>query len=122
MTVANRLRGAFGLYIALLAGLLVYQVRTIQHTVASEHELAAISFRLGVTSTEQMARITQMGNHAEKYFITRDTGYLERLLETAHAYEAQLDSLRKLSLSAEERRWILPLDSNWKKIVLEAQL
>jgi len=121
MTVANRLRGAFGLYIALLAGLLVYQVRTIQHTVDSEHELAAISFRLGVTSTEQMARITQMGNHAEKYFVTRDTGYLERLLETAHAYEAQLDSLRKTSLSAEERRWLLPLDSNWQKIVVEAQ-
>ena len=49
MTVANRLRGAFGFYIALLAVLLVYQVRTIQHTADSEHELAAISFRLGVT-------------------------------------------------------------------------
>ena len=74
MKVANRLRGAFGFYIALLAVLLLYQVRTIQHTVDSEHELAAISFRLGVTSTEQLARITQMGNYAEKYFVTARHG------------------------------------------------
>ena len=86
MTVANRLRGAFALYIALLAVLLVYHVRTIQRAVGSGHELAAISSRLGVTSTEQLARIAQMSNDAEKYLVTRDTGYLDKFLETAHAY------------------------------------
>ena len=121
MTVANRLRGAFGFYIVLLAVLLLYQVRTIQHTADSEHELAAISFRLGVTSTEQLARITQMGTYAEKYFVTADTGYLDKFLETARAYGSQLDSLRKLSLSVAERRWIAPLDSNWQKIAGEAK-
>ena len=99
----------------------LYQVRTIQHTVASEHELAAISFRLGVTSTEQLARITQMGNYAEKYLVTSDTGYLDKFLETAHAYGFELDRLRRLPLSVAERRWIAPLDSNWQKIAVEAQ-
>ena len=53
-----------------------------------------------MTSTEQLARITQMGNYAEKYFVTSDTGYLDKFLETAHAYGLQLDSLRRLSLSS----------------------
>ena len=64
MTVAAKLRAAFGLYITLLAALLVYHVKTIRHAVASGHELTEISSRLRVTSTEQVARIGQMSSDA----------------------------------------------------------
>ena len=121
MTVSNRLRGAFGLYIALLAALLVYHVRTIQHVVGSGHELSAISSRLRITSTVQLARIGQMSNDAEKYLVTRDAGYLDKFLETAHAYGLELERLHKLPLSAAERTWLAPLDSNWHDVAAEAQ-
>jgi signal transduction histidine kinase len=120
MTVANRLRGAFGLYIALLAVLLVYQVRTIQHVVGSGRELNTISSRV-VTSTVQLARIGQMGNDAEKYLVTRDAGYLDKFLETAHAFGLELERLHTLPLSAAERTWLAPLDSNWHDVATEAQ-
>jgi len=121
MTVATKLRGAFGLYIALLAVLLVYHVRTIQHAVGSGHELTAISSRLRVTSTEQVARIGQMGNDAEKYLVTRDPGYLDKFLEAAHAYGLELERLHTLPLSTAEQTWMTPLDTHWKDVAAEAK-
>jgi two-component system sensor histidine kinase GlrK len=121
MTVATKLRAAFGLYIAILAALLVYHVRTIQHAVGSGQELTAISSRLRVTSTEQLARIGQMGNDAEKYLVTRDGGYLDKFLETAHAYGLELQRLHTLPLSAAERTWLGPLDAHWADVAAEAQ-
>ena len=120
MTVANRLRGAFGLYIALLAVLLVYQVRTIQRVVGSGHELNTISSRV-VTSTVQLTRIGQMSNDAEKYLVTRDSRYLDKFLETTHAFGLELEHLHTLPLSAAERTWLAPLDSNWQDVAAEAQ-
>jgi len=121
MTVSNRLRGAFGVYIALLALLLISHVRTIQRVVRSGNEFNAISSRLRVTSTVQLACISQMGNDAEKYLVTRDAGYLDKFLETAHAHGLELERLHALPLSAAERTWIAPLDSNWRAVATEAQ-
>jgi signal transduction histidine kinase len=121
MTVATRLRGAFGLYITLLAALLIYHVRTIRHAVGSGQELTAISSRLRVTSTEQVTRIGQMSNDAEKFLVTRDSGYLDKLLETAHAYGLELQHLHALPVSAAERTWMVPLDGHWRDVAAEAQ-
>ena len=59
MNVATRLRGAFAIYIALLAAWSLYHVRTIQRTVASGHALTEISSRLRVTSTDADRRASR---------------------------------------------------------------
>jgi signal transduction histidine kinase len=122
MTVATRLRGAFGLYIAVLAMLLVYHVKTIQRAVASGRELNAIASRWRATSTEQLARIGQMDSYAEKYLVTRDSGYLDKILETAHAYGLELHRLDTLPLTPGEKTWIVPLDAHWADVTDEAHV
>ena len=121
MTVANKLRGAFGVYIALLAALLLYHVKSIQRVVGRGNNLNAISSRLRITSTVQPARLGQMDKDVEKYFVTSDTDYLDKFLESSRAFGLQVDSLRALSLSGGERSWIAPLDSNWSKVTVVAQ-
>lgn len=116
MTVATKLRAAFGLYITLLAVLLVYHVKTIRHAVASGHELTEISSRLRVTSTEQVARIGQMSSDAEKFFVTRDTDYVAKIRETGNAFGNELQQLRIAPLSKAERTWLAPLDTHWKNV------
>ncbi len=116
MTVATKLRAAFGLYITLLAALLIYHVKTIRHAVANGQQLTEISSRLRVTSTVQVSRIGQMSSDAEKYLVTRDTGYLDKLLETANAYGVELERLHTSSLSNAERTWIAPLDTHWRSV------
>jgi len=116
VTVATKLRAAFGLYITLLAALLIYHVKTIRHAVANGQQLTEISSRLRVTSTVQVSRIGQMSSDAEKYLVTRDTGYLDKLLETANAYGVELERLHTSSLSNAERTWIAPLDTHWRSV------
>lgn len=113
MSVAAKLRGAFALYIALLAALLVYHVRTIQATVASGQALADISARLSAVSTEQSARLTQMSSDGEKYLVTRDRGYLDKLQQTAKEYREQLRKLEAQPLSKRERSLMVPLTREW---------
>ena len=115
MTVATKLRAAFGLYITLLGLLLVYHVKTIRHAVASGHELTEISSRLRVT-TEQVARLGQMSNDAEKFGVTRDTGYLNKLRESGAAFGLELERFHASSLSSNERTWLAPLDTHWKNV------
>jgi two-component system sensor histidine kinase GlrK len=57
-----------------------------------------------------------MGNDAEKFVVTGDTGYREKLRETAAAFGLELQRLRTLSLSSGERTWLAPLDTHWKNV------
>jgi two-component system sensor histidine kinase GlrK len=121
VTVAAKLRAAFGLYITLLALLLVYHVKTIRHAVASGHQLTEISSRLRVTSTEQLTRLGQMSNDAEKFLVTRDSGYLVKLRQTGVAFGVELQRLHSASLSSGERTWLAPLDTHWKNVEIATQ-
>ncbi|HEY4218197.1 MAG TPA: ATP-binding protein [Gemmatimonadaceae bacterium] len=116
MKVGTRLRSAFAIYIALLAGVVVYHVRTIQRTVESGHVLTEISSRLRVSSTAQLGRLSQMSSDAEKFLVTRDAGYLNRVVETSHAYGASLHALDSVPLTEAERAAVIPLDRDWKNV------
>lgn len=115
MSVATKLRGAFALYIALLTALLVYHVHTVQHTVASGHALAEISERLSATSTGQVGRLAQMSSDAEKYLVTRDRGYLDKLQQTAREYGNELRRVQTQPLDSGERAQIAPLVADWEQ-------
>lgn len=120
MSVAARLRGAFAVYIALLAAVAVYHVRTIQKTVESGHSLSDISTRLRVSSTAQLARLTQMSGDAEKFLVTRDRGYLDKYTETALAYGRTLGTLDSASLTPSEREVFILLSADWRSVQARA--
>src|SRR4051812_12240365 len=114
MKVATRLRGAFAIYIALLALVALYHMRTIQRAVASGHALSELSSRLRVASTTQVDRIAQMNNDAEKFSVTRDRGYLRKVLDASRAYGRDLATFDSASLTAGERAALEPLAADWR--------
>ena len=116
MKVGTRLRGAFAFYIALLAAVLVYHVRTTQHAVDSGRALTDISTRLRVSSTAQVTRLEQMSSDAEKYFVTHDKGYFDRFLESERAFGSGLRGLDRQSLSAGERTALRSLAVEWAQV------
>jgi two-component system sensor histidine kinase GlrK len=123
VNVRTKLRGAFATYIALLAGLSVYHVRTNRRAVTTGRELADIAARLRTTSTTQLDRLTQVSNDAQKYAITRDTGYLVKLQQTMGDYDAELRHLSSLRLDPRERDRLTPLSSAWREaMTLASQL
>lgn len=121
MNVATRLRGAFALYIALLGGVLVYHVGTIRQSVASGHELTAISDRYRVITDDQLGRIAEMGSSVEKYLVTRDRGYMDKFVELADAFGRDSRRLESLALSEEERATLAPLMERWASVEIEVR-
>lgn len=116
MNVRTRLRGAFAVYIALLAGISIYHVRTTRRTVESGRELSEIAKRLRLTSTVQLERIAQVSRDAEKYAVTRDTGYLAIVRSTVEEFDRDLQTLMNtLELSPGERAGLTPLTAQWER-------
>ena len=113
MKVASKLRGAFALYIALLAAVLLYHVRTIRLSVERGHALTATSARLRAISNDQVARVAEMNSTAEKYLVTRDRGYQDKFVGLATAYGESLDRYKAQRLTEEERARVAPLTSQW---------
>ncbi len=120
MSVATRLRSAFAVYIALLAAVLVYHVRTTQRAVESGRALTEISSRLRVSSTAQLTRISQMSSDAEKFLITRDRGYLDIFHESVRSFGSGVRSLDSARLSNQERAALAPLAADWRDVEAQA--
>ncbi|MGH7619572.1 MAG: ATP-binding protein [Gemmatimonadaceae bacterium] len=113
MNVRTKLRGAFAVYIALLAGLSWYQVKTTRRAVSGGHQLTAIAERIRATSTGQLARLSQAGTDAQRYRVTRDTDYLVQVEQAMRDYDAELHRMDSLQLSGAERALLAPLSVEW---------
>lgn len=113
MNVRTKLRGAFAVYIALLAGLSLYHVRTTRRAVTSGHDLADIASRVRATSSGQLSRISQASSDAKKYLVTGDTEYRDDLRKVMGQYDAGLRHLESLQLSTQERALVTPLSTQW---------
>jgi signal transduction histidine kinase len=116
VNVRTRLGGAFALYIALLAGLSLYHIRTTRRAVASGRVLAQIAGRFRATSTTQLARIARVSSYAQKYSVTRDQRYLDGLDTTMTAFGVELHRLDSLSLTQGERQSLTRLEEAWRAV------
>lgn len=116
MNVATKLRVAFGLYITLLAALLIYHVSTIQRVVQTGEELIQTSSRVRATSMEQVTRIPQIAENAAKAWVTRDPGYVEKYTQLVSDYSAELIRIDALPLSEIERDRFSALQYSWNNL------
>jgi signal transduction histidine kinase len=116
MTVARRLQSAFVAFVVLIAVVVAFQVRTIRGAARSGHALAEISSRLRVTSRDQLDRIAQMRDDAEKFLVTRDVAYLDRASGSATVFGRELARLNSLPLTPGERSALVRLAVDWRTI------
>lgn len=117
MRVATKLTGAFGLFIVILAGLLVFHIRTIRHAVYINFELSDLASRVYTASTRQVIRIGALEENASKYRVTRDPGYLEKFSEARDAFERDLQHLETAALGEAERREQARLAALWAEVL-----
>lgn len=113
MNVATRLRGAFAIYIALLAAVVLYHVRTIRRTVASGQTITEIAARQRIASTDQTARAALIANDVEKYSVTRDRDYLVEAIQADETFSRVLARLDSMPLTKAERDAMQSLASDW---------
>jgi two-component system sensor histidine kinase GlrK len=116
MTVARRLQYGLLVFVALVAGLSAVHVHAIRSAMESTRRLTEMSSRLRTTSSEQVSRVSQMSEAAEKFLITRDTAYLAHAAVTARDFGREVGALRSLPLSRAERSALVRLGIEWREV------
>jgi signal transduction histidine kinase len=115
MSVGRRLAIAFGLHIALLAGLLAHHVITLRRTVATAHELSDVSAHLVLAASLQASRLRQLDESLAKFAVTRDRGYREKFIDVAAAFDAELEVTSALPATAVERDAVTAVAAAWRE-------
>jgi signal transduction histidine kinase len=113
MSVARRLWLALGLNAALLLVVVVEHVHTINQAVSTAHELSEVSAQIVLAQAELGARLSLLEETAEKFAITRDAGYLDKLLEVRAEIGERIVALPSGTLSAPEREALASLVAAW---------
>jgi two-component system sensor histidine kinase GlrK len=112
MKVGTRLASGYGVLIALLAGVLVYQTFVISRAVRTNQELLTSS-RLTLSATQQLEHLDDYNENVRKYLVTGEEGYAERATEALRAFGGTLTQLGSLSLSPPERQELSRLVDLW---------
>jgi two-component system sensor histidine kinase GlrK len=102
VSVARQLWLALGLNAALLLVVVVEHARTIEQAVTTAHELSEVSAQIVLSQAELAARLSLLEETAEKYAVTRDTGYLLKLAEVSEDVRERLDALPRGAFAERE--------------------
>jgi signal transduction histidine kinase len=114
MKFATKLSAAFSVLVVIFAGLLVYQVRTIQHLVSANYEVSEMSSRISVNTARQIGWLNELEENASKFWVTQDVGYLQRFQQAFHNFTVGLRRLADSPLSLEEHEEVRRLEELWR--------
>ncbi len=112
MRVATKLATGYGVLIALLAGLLLYQTLVIFQASRRNQELLTSS-KLTLSATKQLQHLDEYNENVRKYLVTREPGYAAKATEALRAFSQTLADLRALPLSETERAELSRLVDLW---------
>lgn len=120
MTLATKLRGAFALFVLLLAAVLVHHLSVTRQAAARAQTMTAAAARWRLIAGDHVARLQAMRASAAKFLVTRDTGYLVRYQTLLREHDASLRSLARGELAPAERTALDTAVSRWARLTRTA--
>lgn len=121
MKIATKIAFGYGVLIALLLGMLAYQLSVISGTARRSEDLAGVNLRAGVLALQLMRNLDQIEEFTLKYFATSDPDYGGQAAQTREAFSRTLEEIRLLRLSPAEVRELDHLELTWRVLVEEAR-
>jgi signal transduction histidine kinase len=122
MKITTRIIFGFGLFIAILLGMAVYQVITINRMQSINRTLRESNFQNALTCLQALRDHDLVEEYTRKSFALADADYLSQLKEFQMDYEARLMQLGSNAVSAEERVEIGRLQRSWSSFVANLRL
>jgi signal transduction histidine kinase len=113
MKITTRIISGYGLFIAILAGLVIYQVITINHMQSINKTLKDINFQNAMVSLNALENLKGITDFTKKFFVDPDT-YRKKLADYQSAFQANLAELKRKAASSEELDAVNRLDRSWK--------
>jgi signal transduction histidine kinase len=117
MKITTRIVTGYGLFIAILAGLVMYQVITINRMRLINKTLKEINFQNAKSSVTALENLKDVVDFTKKFcFIDPDT-YRKQLADYENAYEINLAELQKNAVSGEEQDSVKRLTKSWASFI-----
>jgi signal transduction histidine kinase len=120
MKITTRIISGYGLFIAILVGLVIYQVITINNMQSINKALKDINFQNAETSLNAMRDRDLVEEYALKSFL--DPEYLKQLELSQKDYEADLRDLKSNATSGEEQDTVKRLAKSWESLAADLDL
>ncbi len=121
MKIATKVAFGFGVLIALLLGMLAYQVAVISETARRSEDLAGVNLRAGVLALQLIRNLDQTEEFTLKYYATGDPDYGGQVAAAREAFSGTLEGIRLLHLSPAEMRELDRMDETWRVLVESAR-
>jgi len=121
MKIASKIAFGYGVLIALLLGMLAYQLAVISGTARRSEDLAGVNLRAGVLALQLIRNLDQIEEFTLKYYATGDPDYGGQAGATREAFSGTLEEIRVLGLSRAELRELDRLEETWRVLVESAR-
>jgi signal transduction histidine kinase len=112
MKITTRIISGYGLFIAILAGLVIYQVITIHYMQSINKTLKDNNFRNAMVSLNALENLKGVTDFTKKFFVDPDA-YRKKLSDYQISYEANLKELKRKAASGEEQASVQRLVQSW---------
>ena len=115
MRVATKVATGSGLLIALLVGMLVYNLSLFRQLVDVQRDLSTERYAAARITLEQGRLLNEIEEALRKLYATRDNEYGARLSELADLFEIEVSELEALELPAELRGPVIAQRDVWRR-------
>jgi signal transduction histidine kinase len=123
MKITTRIISGYGLLIAVLVALVVYQVLTIHRMQSIIRNLSGSSFQNGLACLQALRDRDLVEEFTIKSFATRaDPDYLKKLQESQKDFESRLREIKTFANSGEEQTEINKLLQLWNAYMADQKL
>jgi signal transduction histidine kinase len=103
----------YGLFIAVLVGLVVYQVVTINRMQSINRTLSGVDFQKSLACLQALRDRDLVEEYAWKSFALADPDYLEQLREFQKSFEGSLSEIKNYTRSDEELDEVKRVEELW---------
>lgn len=121
MKITTKIISGYGLFIAILAGLAIYQAIVINRVQSINQTLKEISFQKTVTSLNALENLRDIADSTKKFFADPDA-YREKLVEYRNAFENNLKELQLAAASGDEQDSTQRLGQGWESFAANLEI
>ncbi|HSW38355.1 MAG TPA: HAMP domain-containing protein [Acidobacteriota bacterium] len=113
MNIITRISAGYILLIAIMLGLVIFQIVTINRMQSINRALSTISFQNTLTCLQAFRVLDQVEEYARKSFALADPNYRNLLKESQGDFESALVALRENAVAEEEQAELERLSDYW---------
>ena len=113
MKITTRISLGYGLFLAILLGLALYQVFAIRQMQSINRTVADIDFQNSLACLEAMRNLDLVEEYARKSFALADPDYLNQLHEYQRDFTDNLRDLKNRANAGDERSEVAHLTRQW---------